>query len=170
MLLNIIIGTLFAKSLIIAWKIYGSKVDLSTKILIFPFLVVCIYCGVDLYKQNLGTPQTKYPTSEFVYVYHKFSADGRWIYIWIDDEESGDKLYKVPYTRRMAEDIGEAASATEEDAGAGIVGQFVFRDGELKSPKLKIEIVRLYDPRNHIYKMQQQHREVIPDATRMGPR
>ena len=133
--------------LCLAYLVYNSYARFSTKLLIFPFVVICSLFLGSLIMDYAGRPIEQYPQTEFLYVHHTLSQDGKWIYLWCDDEETGNRLYMFPYDRDTAKKLAEAGQQDKP-----VVGTFTFPEGTSRSAQLTVETVLQYDPREYMMK------------------
>ncbi len=101
-------------------------------------LTLAVLLGVfvqDHYVKQLGNPLKGYPDYEFVYIHHISSGDE--IKLWVWDEARGDRLYVIPYSQEVAEELEKA----KEKAGEGVtqVGTFTQTSGNEEAPGLELD-------------------------------
>jgi hypothetical protein len=100
-------------------------------------LTLAVLLGVFVqghYIKQLGSPIDGYPDYEFVYVHH--IAEGNEIKLWVWSKETGDKLYVLPYSQEIAEELEKAKSKAEGGAMQGGSFEETSRD---KAPGLHLD-------------------------------
>ena len=101
-------------------------------------LTLSILLGVFVqshYIKQLGSPIEGYPDYEFVYIHHLASGDE--IKLWVWDGTRGDRLYVIPYSQEVAEELEEAKKETEDGTAQG--GSFEHDSGNDEAPGLELD-------------------------------
>lgn len=101
-------------------------------------LTVAVLLGVFVqshYIKQLGSPVEGYPDYEFVYIHHLSTGDE--IKLWVWDEGRGDRLYVIPYSQEVAEELEEAKEKSEE--GIAQSGTFTESSGDNEAPGLRLD-------------------------------
>ena len=86
--------------------------------------VVALGLGLEgHYRASLGKPIEDYPPKGFIYVHHEVQGEDIAIWVWI--EETGNRLYTIPYTQETAEELAEA-----QKKGTPMEGEFIIQEGD----------------------------------------
>jgi len=92
---------------------YYSYTNKFVKLLALPLLLSLFFTSYNHYLSEMGKPFPFPLPEEAEYVFHKITSEDT-ILVWLSDEESGDRLYVIPYTREAAKELQEAKEKGEE--------------------------------------------------------
>ena len=107
----ILISVGVAIVLAMTFLVYTSKFPVGAKMMVYPLLIVAGVSFGHHYLDNLGAPLERPLPLEFDYRHH--IIEGEYILVWIDTEERGDRLHKIPYVRETAKKLEEAGATVE---------------------------------------------------------
>jgi len=118
MIILLILG--FMTSLIIAYFSYKSELSNIVKLLSLPLIIVYFGVAGIYYYNNLGAPIERMPPLTINYQHH--IIDGEYIIVWLHDEKTGHRLYKIEYDRDTAKALEEAKKMQEAGARPKLKG------------------------------------------------
>lgn len=121
-MIYIIITCVVSLAVVLALITYYSAINVLTKLLMLPLLLLIGYFSYSHYINSLGAPINEFPYGKFQYVYHVI--DSKNIILWAVVKEE-DRLYIFKYTRDTAKKLNEAKKKKESDNKNKITGTFM---------------------------------------------
>lgn len=103
-------------SLLVSWVAYAGKVHWFIKGAMLTFLILFGLFVEGHYRERLGAPIESLPPNGFIYVHHEVVADTILIWAWV--EETGDRLYVIPFDQDTAEALAEAQQKGTDQQGS----------------------------------------------------
>lgn len=111
--------------LTVIYLVYHSNAHWTSKYAAVPLVIVIAFVLSMQFIKYSGTPITRFPDGEWVYVHHEITYDGEHIYLWVNHSvERRHRLYKIVYDRETAKKLGEAVAENGLDGEGVTVGEF----------------------------------------------
>lgn len=130
--MTLIVTLYFTLVLLISVLVYNAPMWFPVKVMNVIMLTLIGILTYEHYKDNLGAPIQGYPSGEFRYVHHE--VVGANISLWADTNDKGNRLYVLPYSQKVAEELQEA-----QEEGSPQGGSFEPSADGLGSPGLELD-------------------------------